>query len=570
MNWFSTYTPYLWPMLVSALFLTALGLYGWNHRTVPGAAHFAIMSLFAALWSLATVLEIAATAQSKILWFKFELVVACVTLTTLLGFAIEYVNPAKLATHRNMLLLSFLLLLGVALVATNDVHYLIWKRIWFDEFIRIERGPLNLLVLGYFILLPLLAFLLFLQHAVTSSGIYRRQALMLFAGTAVPWVAFFLVPMYTDRAAPLYPVVLMFSMSGLLYSLAIFRYGMLSAVPVGRDMAIERMVGGILILDAENRIIDLNPAAREVLTLPRPATVGHPAARALAAHPDLLRLIEQEVSGGAEITTDKGGHSRFFQVHVSPLLNRRGFKLGRLVLLQDTTEQKHARELRLRQQRSLTIMQERERLGRELHDCLGQALASAHLLAETAQTLLARGDTEQVAGQLARLAEVTQAASADIRDYLLGLRTTLPAEVAFVASVREYVPRFSANYACPTELVIAPELETLHVDAIISLQLLRIIQEGLTNVRKHAAAQRVKLTLARTNGKLEMTLVDDGRGFDFAQLEGNAGYGLHAMRERAEAVGGAFEFHSTPGQGTEVKVRVPLEEPLGDGRRGLG
>jgi PAS domain S-box-containing protein len=553
-------------MLASAAFLSVLGVYAWKHRTVPGAGPFAVQMAFSALWAGFAAIEMAAMAEpTKVFWFRLERMMAPPAMTALLFFALEYANSGKWMSRRNALVLSAPALFATVLMATNDLHHLFWTRLWFDDFVRFELGPLNSVFVGYILLLPTLALLIFLRLVLRSRGVYRGQVFLLLTGNALPLLAYLLQRTGINPVAPLDLTILMLNITGLLFTLAIYRFGMMSVVPVGRGTALEHMAEGVLILDAENRIADMNPAARAALALSPRDSIGRPALEILAGYPDLSSIAMQEGAIETEISVNAGGQLRLYQAHASPLVDSGGYKLGRLISLQDVTEQKRARERLVHQQRTVAILQERERLARELHDCLGQALASAHLQAETAQVLLEQGATEQVAVQLRRLADVTQAANTDIREYLLGMKTELAAEKNFIVSLRTCLRKFSEYNTCQTELVVSPELETQFFDPTITLQLLRIIQEALTNVRKHAAAHTVRMTLARPRDRLEVTLTDDGRGFEPSQLGDHGGYGLRSMRERAESIGGIFEFHSAPGQGTRLQMRVPMAEPQGSG-----
>src|SRR5512137_1112932 len=174
-----SYTPYIWPMFVSAIVSAALGVYAWRHRTVPGATAFVVYLLSIALWALLTGIEMAATAPLKTLYYRLEAFAALTCLSALLCFALEHAGLGKWATRRNELLISLVTLGCIILAATNDLHHLIWTRMWFDRWVRIERGPLNLFFFGWGLLLPTLAVLVFLRLLLRSGGIYRRQALML-------------------------------------------------------------------------------------------------------------------------------------------------------------------------------------------------------------------------------------------------------------------------------------------------------------------------------------------------------------------------------------------------------
>ena len=567
------YTPYIWPMLVSAIFSAALGVYAWRHRTVPGAPAFAVQELFLALWALLTAMEMAAGVPVKILHHKLEAAAALAALTATFYFALEYAGPGKWATRRTALLLSFVVLCTIILIATNDLHHLLWTRLWFDQVVRVERGPLSPL-LGLGIVFPALSILIFLRLFLRSQGIYRQQALLLGIGTALPILTFFLELAGINLLAPLDPVMLAWGVSSALYAIAIFRFHMLGVVPVGRDTAIERMANGVLVLDAEERIVDLNPAAGEVLALSRAATIGRPAAQALAAHGDLSGFLAQKTAATTEITLHKAGQPRTFQVQASSLTHPSGFHLGRLIMLHDVTEEQRVRAQAQEQQRSLAVLRERERLARELHDSIGQVLGYAGLQLEVILDRITDGRAALPAGQGAganahlveaedhatRLGRILEEAHADVREHILNLRLAPSDQRPFFATLRQYLDGYCQNYGIQAELSVGPGVDERRLDVPTQTELFRIIQEALSNARKHAEAGRVQITLETQDGQLQMRVEDNGRGFDPAQAmgDGDGHYGLRTMHERAEQLGGQLSVRSAPGAGTCVVADLPI------------
>jgi len=568
MNGQYVYTPYIWPMLASTFVSAALAVYTWRHRAVPGATALTIQALFVALWGLFTAAEIAAvTVPTKIVYHKVEAVAGIVSVCAMFYFALERAGANKWATRRTALLLASVTTGILLLAATNDLHHLVWTGFWFDRFLHVARGPLNPLIIAWVLLLPTAAILLFLRLLLRSAGIYRLQALILFAGAALPMFTLALELAGIDPIAPLDPVIIMWTVSGVLYALAIFRFHLLEAVPIGRDMAIERLANGVLILDAQDRIVDVNPAAAHMLALARRAAIGRPASQILGAHPDLLRWLQQNDDTSAEITLAQDGQPRRFQAQAFPLTHPGGFHLGRLLLFQDVTEQHQAKLRQEQTQRSLATLQERERLAREMHDSLGQTLAAAHLQAGTARVLLAQGATAQMDECLKQMADMTLAAEADVREYLLGAKTVFSAECPFFESLRQYVTRFSQKYGLRVELSVPPRLEAQGLGQQIEVQFTRIIQEALSNVRKHARAQNVQVAFTVMDSRVAIAITDDGQGFDPAAVTARQveGFGLQAMRERAETLGGSLELLSQPGLGTKVIVHAPIQ-----GEAGLG
>jgi signal transduction histidine kinase len=206
------------------------------------------------------------------------------------------------------------------------------------------------------------------------------------------------------------------------------------------------------------------------------------------------------------------------------------------------------------------IHHEREHLARELHDNLGQALAATHLQASTAKLLFVRGETAQVSECLDILADTALQAEVDMREYLLGTHAALSVDDPFFETLRQFARRYSRQYDLLIELSVPPELEERGLSQSVAIQLLRIIQEALSNVRKHAGATCARLAFTVTGDLLQIAIDDNGRGFDpaamVAKLDG--GFGLRSMRERVEELGGCLEIISQPGRGTQVIMQVPL------------
>ena len=558
------YTPHIWPMLISALFSVALAVYAWRHRTVPGAAAFALHETGLALWALFTGIEMAATWPTKVLYHKLEAASALVALSALFYFALEHASLRRWATRRTALLISLVSGGILILTATNDFHHLLWVRFWFDGYTRVQRGPLGPLLMIWSLLLPTLALLVFVGLLLRSRGIYRRQALILFIGSLLPMLTYFGEPAGINPIEPLDPVIIVQNVSSLLYFLAIFRFGMLEVVPIGRDTAIERMANGVLVLDAQNRIVDLNPAAGEVLALSRETTVGRPAWEALAAYPDLSKLLAQNATASTEITLERSNQPRTFQVQASPLTHPGGFHMGQLLLLQDVTEQRRAQAQALEQQWAQATQHERELLGQELHDGLAQSLAFLNVQAQATQIYLQSGQEEAVQASVVRLAEAARDLQGDTREMIGQLLTvSLPSE-GFCTTLRQAVARFEQQNSLPVRLDIVHDADkacdpsVLPADA--GVQLLRIVQEALANVRKHAGSPtQIHVELRATDGHLQLTVADNGNGFDPA-LSGSDGkrFGLQVMRQRAESIGARLAVQSAPGQGTRVQVSVPL------------
>jgi signal transduction histidine kinase len=210
------------------------------------------------------------------------------------------------------------------------------------------------------------------------------------------------------------------------------------------------------------------------------------------------------------------------------------------------------------------MLQERDRVARELHDSLGQVLGYVKMQAQAARGLLARDQQEEADRYLVQLVTVVQEAHADVRAYILEARSDIAVEAGFCATLTQYLRRFSEIYGLATELTVAADVVDDTLEPMVAVQLLRIIQEALTNARKHAGAQHVHVNLSQTANTLTASVQDDGAGFDPVSLEADSGqtFGLSVMRERAAEIGGSLHIDSASGAGTQVVICVPLRKEM--------
>lgn len=212
--------------------------------------------------------------------------------------------------------------------------------------------------------------------------------------------------------------------------------------------------------------------------------------------------------------------------------------------------------------RQRAIVEERERIARELHDGLAQVLGYVNTKATAIRLLLKRGQTDAAEKQLAQLEEAAKGLFVDVREAILGLKMTSATDPRLPVMLTEYARHFSQLCDLPVEVEIAPSIAHLTLPPETELQLLRIVQEALSNVRKHAAAAHAEVSLCNGGPTLELIVRDNGRGFnpDHARGAGRPHFGLGTMRERAEAIWAEFQLASTIGGGTEVRVRLQVKE----------
>jgi len=552
--WSYEYTPYIWAVLASVTVLTLVLIQAIRYRSAPGGAPSAVLVTATILWMAARGLSIAGADDTvRIFWFKFQAALLIPIVTAGACFAVEYAGLGRWLTRSTLVALAVAPLAFLFLILTNNLHHLVWTRTWFDAYVRTDYGPAFHAARVYVYLLSLLHLLSLLWLFVRSPR-HRMIVAFLFVATLSTRIAFVLEAVNWSPTVHIDPLIVFVTIATLPYAVAVFRFRMFDVVPVARDTIIEQMANVVIVLDVKDRIVDFNKAAQMILDVAKSKIVGCQLADALRSCPDLLDLARASEEMEAEVCLP---NSRWYQVSISPLFDERGIRLGRTILLHDMTELRQAQARILEHQRALAVLNERESLARELHDGIGQVLAAAQLQVMSARELLAQGNSAAAQECLLRVSDATQEAKESIREYLLGVKARSSPRQGLIPVLRQYLGQYRDTYGIHTELVVPAEFEKQPIDPVVEAQLQPIIQEALTNVRKHGRARSARVVFGLDDGRLQVTIEDDGCGLDLGVATAHQGFGLRSMRGRAEAIGGTIEVRSKPGEGTRVSVQVP-------------
>ena len=205
------------------------------------------------------------------------------------------------------------------------------------------------------------------------------------------------------------------------------------------------------------------------------------------------------------------------------------------------------------------IIDERRRIAREIHDGVAQSLSYLNLQTKLVSDSVSAQDTVKALTELGDIRKVVQDTYEDIRESIDQLSTEIK-NLPIIPALANYVREFGANNGIKVQFDAPKGFPNL--SPVAELQLLRIVQESLTNVRRHAQASEVRVKLENTRDAVEMIVKDNGQGFTLADLEkAPPGYhGLNIIRERAEGLGGSLDIATAPGEGTEIKVSLPIEK----------
>ena len=338
--------PHGYPILVLSLAVAAaasimLSISAARRRSAPLAVEFMLLMAAVGEWCIGYFFElVSADPSRKILWARIQYlgIEALPVLWILLSAG--YSGRIDLSRPRWILPLSLIPLVSLALVFTNDSHGLIWAQIIPDSvaglsILRYVHGPWFWVSMVYAYLLLSIGTVLFLSSLITSPSGFRRQALAVILGVAVPWVGNTVYLLGNPFGVDITPFC--FVASGAFFSWALFYRHFLDIVPFARDSVIESMQDPFIVVERDERIADLNPAARTLIGAGTRDVLGMHASRIFPGWKALIGSVRAERAIVDGFSMPAGSGTRFFDADVSVLRDRRGRPAGKSLVLHDTT-----------------------------------------------------------------------------------------------------------------------------------------------------------------------------------------------------------------------------------------
>lgn len=274
------------------------------------------------------------------------------------------------------------------------------------------------------------------------------------------------------------------------------------------------------------------------------------------AHPHMHSFLgvpivsHDEVIGAFYLTDKKGGRRSLFTDADQDLIET--FAGHAAVAIENARLTERSREL--------TVVEERNRLARDLHDAVNQTLFSVALTADAA-ALLVDSEPKRAKDQLQTVRELARSAMDELRSVIFELRPADVASDGFAETLRKHVDVLRRIYEVDIELELEgawPLSPLAEWEVVLEREIFRIVQEAIGNALKHSGAERVSVRLATPDHRVLVAVADDGSGFDPAGPQAQRHLGLVSMRERAESIDGDLRIESAPGAGTTVSLEVEL------------
>ena len=343
--------PYAILSIISVLVTLIASIAAWR-QPAPGSRTLSLLLLSMAIWSgCYTTRWLDISVEAKVFWFRMMFLGVATIPTLFLVFALGFTRNESWLTSRNLILLSFQPVISLLLQWTNSYHHLLYNslRVVQSEgsvMMELTRGPWYFFNIVYSYAAIVIGIFLMSQAALRSGPLYRYQYRLVLVACLLPWGGNILNESYFSSFTNLDIAPLTFGISGIIFAFAVLRTHFMDLIPVARSYLIETMHDGVLVLDGQNRIVDINPAMETFIQGKASSYIGKNAFEALKPWMEKTGLIQDENESRSELTVPLDP-SLYLDLRVTPLYDRNQVLSGRLMVFRDITERKQVeRQLR--------------------------------------------------------------------------------------------------------------------------------------------------------------------------------------------------------------------------------
>jgi PAS domain-containing protein len=322
--WQEVYThPYTIFSILSALISLIAAIIAWR-RSAPGSLMLSLLLVSMAIWSsfyATRWMEISLSA--KIFWFNIMYIGVLALPTLYLLFVLAFTHHDRWLTKRNLILLAVQPVTSLLLQWTNEYHHLYFSSLTglqAQNFMVLEltRGPGYFVNVLYSYLILGIGFVLLSRAAMRSSPLYVGQYRLILIGSILPWAASFYSEFYFAEWQGLDLAPLLFGITGVIFAVAVYRTRFMDLIPVARSFLIENMRDGVLVLDEQNRILDINPAMGNFLKETPSSYIGKNASDVFVEWMEQIDFFEKEIETRTELHVPRDP-SRYLDLSLSPL-----------------------------------------------------------------------------------------------------------------------------------------------------------------------------------------------------------------------------------------------------------
>ncbi|MGD0004396.1 MAG: histidine kinase N-terminal 7TM domain-containing protein [Anaerolineaceae bacterium] len=332
--------------LAAAVVTAVAATLAWKRRSVPGGMWLFLLILAAGEWTLADFMDVSSYGLAvKTLWGKISYFGSASIAVFLLLFALEFTHRGKWITRRRILWLMIVPALSWVVAFTNDWHHLLWSNFTYvsasANVLIYAHGPLYWVISVYIYVVALVATWFLIGFALHNRDLYRLQSIGILTATLIPYIGEIVYDFGPGVLPGLDTSAITLTISGIIFTVSLTRWKLLDVMPVAREALVEQLQDGVIVLDTADRVVDLNLAARKLLSEKERPWIGQPARQMFLPDFDLAALDVSDAPLEVMLSQDL---PRFLEVRLASLFHPSGVRGGKLVILRDITRRKQAEQ----------------------------------------------------------------------------------------------------------------------------------------------------------------------------------------------------------------------------------
>jgi PAS domain S-box-containing protein len=596
------YSPYILPLIAAAVISSWVAVYSWSRRSTVSAIALSVMAITIAEWSLGYALEIAgADLATKLFWGKIQYFGIALAPLTWLLFGAIHSNRGKDLTPRAVALLAVIPVITILLALTTESNHLIWTDYHIARSngfsaLEVSHGPWFWVHSVYsYVLLMVGTFIIILRSIWRKQGLYRRQAAALLIAVLAPWAGNILYLFGLSPIPHLDLTPFAFTITIVALAWGVLGFQLIDLVPIARSTVVEEMNDGVIVIDSQGRLVDINPAAQKLINLSTSQALGRPAAEVFSPWAELAQKYRNVMDAMDEIEIGAGESQRWFELRLSALYDRRKRFAGRVITIRDITARKQA-------QAALATARDQ---ALEASLLKSQLLASvSHELRTPLSGILGYAELLQIEsfGPLAPEQKKAAAQIVEGADYLAAMINGLLDE----AQIEAKTLILKMGRCSPREILTRAEASMVVLARNKGLGLLTDVDPGfpaqmagdeqrlqqiftnlIGNAIKFTKEGQVRATLSQPDPEhwcfqvmdtgVGIPREDQSRIFEPFQKLNNSltrenrgtGLGLSITRQLVDLMGGEIDVESEVGLGSRFTVTLPLLDAPEGGRKAV-
>lgn len=339
------------PLMGAALISLGLTLIASRYRSALGSRPFAILTLAITVWTLGYALSlVSGDLTTKLFWTDVIYIGIVVVPVAWVTLAMQYADDRQQLTRRTIILLSIMPIVTLLCVWTNSFHGLFRSNISLVNsgeltILDAQMGPLFWVHTAYSYILFLYGTVTIAQTFMRSTPQQRKQAGTLLIGGCIPWLGnmIYLVGLSPIDSIDMTPFA--FTLTAIILGWGLFRYQLFDIIPIAREVVIENIRDGVIVLDPQKRVVDINPAAITILGQPNRSMIGKPAELLFARYHDRFDYLWGTQDARVELQIDHGSQPLIFDTRITQLQDKRGVHTGYLIVVRDITERKQNEQI---------------------------------------------------------------------------------------------------------------------------------------------------------------------------------------------------------------------------------